>query len=424
MLVFTTLCAQNFKNQSDLQWVCVPNHSDWNYKSGENATVSVLLLNHGMPAADVEIRWGVASDCERATLDQKIVTDKEGRATIKVKTPKKPGFLDVQMACRPADATTDHTNHIKVGFSPETLKPVTKRPADFEQFWSKTLDNSSAVKVVEVKNAKKYSTDEVKCTKVKLEFKLDGVTHYIYGYLSQPRDKEKHPVLISPPGAGVKPMDPLKTQFYAKDAKMIRLDLEIHGIDPALSAEQYKDITTAFGNHTAGGYLCNGIQSRETYYMRHVYVGIIKAVDYLTTLKEWDGKNILVQGNSQGAALSLMLAALDNRITAVACAHPALSDMAGCGYPHFGNTYKEIEVTPQVLNTLAYYDVTSFAPMVKCPVYMTWGYNDNTCPPTTSWMVWNLLTCEKEQFITPITEHWISTETRWRQLRFLQNKAK
>ena len=83
-----------------------------------------------------------------------------------------------------------------------------------------------------------------------------------------------------------------------------------------------------------------------------------------------------------------------------------------------------MKLDKQTIETLAYYDVVNFARLVKCPVYLTWGYNDNTCPPTTSWIVWNTLTCEKESYITPINEHWISTETRYRQMRFLQKHLK
>jgi cephalosporin-C deacetylase-like acetyl esterase len=83
-----------------------------------------------------------------------------------------------------------------------------------------------------------------------------------------------------------------------------------------------------------------------------------------------------------------------------------------------------VKLDKQTIETLAYYDVVNFARLVKCPVYLTWGYNDNTCPPTTSWIVWNTLTCEKEKYITPINEHWISTETRYRQMRFLQKHLK
>ena len=42
---------------------------------------------------------------------------------------------------------------------------------------------------------------------------------------------------------------------------------------------------------------------------------------------------------------------------------------------------------------------------------MTWGYNDDVCTPTTSYAVWNTLTCPKEAVITPVNEHWTSADT-------------
>ena len=53
---------------------------------------------------------------------------------------------------------------------------------------------------------------------------------------------------------------------------------------------------------------------------------------------------------------------------------------------------------------------------------MTWGFNDNTCPPTTSYALWNTLQCSKECLITPINEHWTSDATDRGQLDWvLQN---
>ena len=419
--------AQNFQNQSDLQWIAVPDDSDWTYSSGRDARISVQLLWHGMPLPQTEIAYSVGNDCLEPDVTGTVKTDKMGMTEIRVKAPGKAGFRDCQMTCTVEGKA--FRNHIKVGWTPEQLRPYTQLPSDFEAFWRQVLDDqqkASTLKPV-VTPAPEFSNERVDCYLVKLNGGFEGAPHCIYGYLSIPKGEGKFPVLVSPPGAGVKHMDPLKTQFYATEGGIIRLELEIHGINPSLSIADYKDISRSFGDHHANGYLANGIQSRDTYYMKKVYACLLRAVDYLTTLPQWDGRNILVQGNSQGAALSIVLAGLDPRITAIAIAHPALSDMAGYaekgrtgGYPHFGRHYKEVTLDPATIKNLAYFDVVNFARFVKCPVYMTWGYNDNTCPPTTSWIVWNTLTCEKESYITPINEHWISTETRYRQMRFLQ----
>ena len=60
---------------------------------------------------------------------------------------------------------------------------------------------------------------------------------------------------------------------------------------------------------------------------------------------------------------------------------------------------------------MAYYDVVNFARNLKCPVFMTWGYNDNTCAPTTSYAVYNVITAPKEALLTPVNEHWTSDTT-------------
>ena len=75
------------------------------------------------------------------------------------------------------------------------------------------------------------------------------------------------------------------------------------------------------------------------------------------------------------------------------------------GYPHM---HKIGVLDKNSERTLQYYDVVNFARHITCPVRMTWGYNDNTCPPTTSYAVWNVLTCPKYPVITPINEHWTS----------------
>ena len=80
--------------------------------------------------------------------------------------------------------------------------------------------------------------------------------------------------------------------------------------------------------------------------------------------------------------------------------------------------------TPDNIRTLAYYDVVNFARHISCPVYMTWGYNDNTCPPTTSYAVWNTLACPKESLITPVNEHWTSEQTEYGHMVWIKKHLK
>ena len=54
---------------------------------------------------------------------------------------------------------------------------------------------------------------------------------------------------------------------------------------------------------------------------------------------------------------------------------------------------------------------------------MTWGFNDNVCPPTTSYIVYNMLNCPKESLITPINEHWTSSDTEYGHLLWIKKTS-
>lgn len=420
----TTLMAENYPYRSDYLWLTVPDHADWLYKTGEKAKVEVGLYLYGIPQ-DVEVSYEIGPDMMPATSSGK-VTLKNGRAVIDMGTMKKPGFLDLRLKAQGNDKVYEH--HVKVGFSPELLKPYTKNPSDFDAFWKANLEAArkeveSEKIIVKSEKVEKYTTDEFDCYLLKL--KIDR-RHSIYGYLTRPKASGKYPVVLCPPGAGIKTIkDPMGKTFYAKNG-FIRLEMEIHGLNPEMTDEQFKEITSAFDYEN--GYLTNGLDNRDNYYMKHVYVACVRAIDYLTSLSDWDGKNVFVQGGSQGGALSLITAGLDPRVTACVANHPALSDMAGYldgragGYPHFNRLNHML--TPEKVETMAYYDVVNFARRITCPVFLTWGYNDNVCPPTTSYIVWNQITAPKESLLTPINEHWTTETTNYKQMIWLKEHLK
>ena len=413
--------AENYPYRSDYLWLTVPDHADWLYKTGEKAKVEVTLCRYGIPQ-NVEVSYEIGQDMLAATTKGQVML-KNGRAVIDMGTMKKPGFLDLRLKAQIEGKTYDH--HVKVGFSPEQLKPYTKNPSDFDSFWQKNLEEARKTSLaVECRKVDKYTTNEFDCYLLKIR---TDRRHSIYGYLTKPKKAGKYPVVLCPPGAGIKTIkEPMRNTYYAKNG-FIRLEMEIHGLNPEMTDEQFKEISNAFSGEN--GYLDNGLDNRDNYYMKHVYVACVRAIDYLCSLPDWDGKNVFVQGGSQGGALSLITAGLDTRVTACVVNHPALSDMAGYaetgrtgGYPHFIRENQML--TSEKIQTLQYYDVVNFARRIQCPVYMTWGYNDNVCPPTTSYIVWNLINAPKESLITPVNEHWTTSDTNYGQMLWLKKHIK
>ncbi len=291
-----------------------------------------------------------------------------------------------------------YKHHVKVGFSVDKIQPWTKEPKDFKAFWDKQLADLADLPLTYTKElAKEYCTAS-------------------YAYLFEPKNalKGSCPAVHCPPGAGIKTIkEPLRHRYYA-DNGCIRMEMEIHGLDPRLPQEAFDDLSRAY-NGKENGYLNNGLDDKDRYYMKRVYLSLIRAIDLMTSLPEWDGKNVIVQGGSQGGALSIVAAGLDSRVTQCIANHPALSDMAAYsagltgGYPHYNRV--DGIFTKANIETMAYYDVVNFARYVTADTYMTWGYNDDVCPPTTSIAACNTHTCPKEALLTPINEHFSTDDT-------------
>ncbi|MCM1300981.1 MAG: acetylxylan esterase [Alistipes senegalensis] len=407
-----SLHAENYPYRSDVLWVTVPDHADWRYETGEKASVEVQFYRYGIPQDGITVHYEIGGDMMPADKSGSVVL-RNGRAVVPLGTMRQPGFRDCRLTAVVDGQTYRH--HIKVGFSPERIEPYTQLPDDFADFWKANKAEAARFPLTYTKTpAPEYSTERIDCYLIKLQLNKSGQA--VYGYLFYPKGAEAGscPVVLCPPGAGIKTIkEPLRHKYYP-EAGMIRFEIEIHGLNPTLSAETFKEISNAF-NGRENGYLANGLDDRDHYYMKRVYLACVRAIDLLTSLPEWDGRNVIVQGGSQGGALAIVTAGLDERVTACVANHPALADMAGYkagragGYPHFFRVAGMD--TPEKLRTMAYYDVVNFARFVKADCRLTWGYNDDTCPPTTSQAVYNVLDCPKEALITPINEHWTSEAT-------------
>lgn len=420
--LFTALVmqAENYPYHSDVLWVTVPDHADWLYQLGEKAYVEVQLYKYGIPR-DGQVEWEVGTDLLPGDMHGTAIL-KNGRARIAMGTAKKPCFRDLRLHMTLDGKTYEH--HVKVGFGVSHILPYTQQPTDFTAFWQQKLEESRQYPLHFTKEyVASLSDEKVDCYLMKID--LDRDRHAFYAYLLLPRQAAAGscPVILNPPGAGIKTIkDARKRRFYPEGG-FIRMCIDIHGLNPTLSEDTFSDIDALFPTRD-GSYLRQNLEDRDRYYMLHVYLGLVRCLDILTTLPEWDGRNIIMQGGSQGGALALIGTALDPRVTLCVANHPALSDMAAgsagltSGYPHFKKDSGAY--SPACLKTLPYYDVVNFARHIKVPVYMTWGYNDNVCPPTTSYAVWNVLSCPKESLITPVNEHWTSDATDHHQMEWMR----
>jgi cephalosporin-C deacetylase-like acetyl esterase len=418
ILISQTVFSQNSPAPLKLVDILLtPDHADWNYKTGEQAQVKVTVLKNGVPIKDAEVEYSFGQEMLEPEVSGPLKL-REGYGTILVGTSKQPGFR--QLKVRAKHNGNSYENQVKLAYSPEMIKATTALPADFSDFWKQNIEENRNVPLnPTVQQLPEYSTSTVNVYLVSIQINAKG--QRLYGYLCKPKKPGKYPVLFSPPGAGVKPFAP--SAFFA-DQGFISFTTEIHGLSPMIDADVYRSISSAFGD-----YWLNNLHNRDTYYYKKVYLGCVKAIDYLCSLPEFDGRNVAVTGGSQGGALAIVTAALHPKVKCLASFYPALSDINGYlhnragGWPHMLNpSNARSNNLPENLNTIQYYDVVNFARQIKVPGFYSWGYNDNTCPPTTVYAAVNSIKAPKTISITPISAHWRFEETNRQSIRWIKDQ--
>ncbi|OQP47286.1 hypothetical protein A4H97_07220 [Niastella yeongjuensis] len=407
VLLTVTARAQNSPAPRKLiEFVLTPDAVDWNYKVNQSAAVQVSVFRYGVPLKDATVSYEMGPEMLPADKKGSLVL-KDGQGKIDLGTSKEPGFR--QLVVRTEYGGHSYNDLIKVAYSPDKIAPTVALPADFNQFWDKAKAEADKVPMdVIITPLPQYATPSVEVFLVNLQNYKKG--QRLYGYLCKPKAAGKYPVLFTPPGAGVKSI--LPSLAYAEQG-FISFSIEIHGISPMLDVDTYRNISNAFGD-----YMTDKLDDYENYYYKKVYLGCVRSIDFLCSQPEWDGKNVVVTGGSQGGALTIVTAALDKRVTCLAAFYPALCDMTGYlhnragGWPHLLNARSQaVNDTPEKLKTIGYYDVVNFARQITAPGFYSWGFNDNTCPPTSVFAAVNTIKAPKTIVNTPITGHWRFEET-------------
>ena len=166
----------------------------------------------------------------------------------------------------------------------------------------------------------------------------------------------------------------------------LSLDLNAHG----MLNGQHDDYYRMLENGLLHNYYDHNAADRETYYFRGMYLRLLRAIEFMTQQPEWDGKRILVIGESQGGGQAVAAAGLDSRVTAVVLNVPAMQDFGGArlgrrgGWPHPIESHKDLSAD-MLDATLPYFDGALLIRHSKAEIYCEIGLIDTTCPPSAVW---------------------------------------
>ena len=196
----------------------------------------------------------------------------------------------------------------------------------------------------------------------------------------------------------------------------LSLDLNAHGYLNGQPEEYYQMLEDGM----LKDYFEHNAYDRETYYFKGMYLRLLRAIEYMTQQPEWDGKRILVIGESQGGGQAAAAAGLDNRVSAVALNVPAMQDLGGTragrrgGWPHPIENHPDL--SQEMLDaSLPYFDGSLLLAHSDAEIFCEIGLIDTTCPPSAVWSSLNAARGKKTVKCVPYRTHgW--PEGYWRPL--------
>lgn len=371
------------------------------FKAGEKMVFTVTLLDNGKPVAGKKMIWKRTGD-DGITKKGKVISAKDG-VKIAVSTDK-PGFVRLYVT-----AYDDNGKRLtgmyrkkqrQIFFdggacvAPDTLKGLPE-PKDFDEYWKKQRAILAKVplKVLEKKEVKR--TDKVVAYDVKIAC---AGKMPVSGYLVMPVNAKPKslPAEVAFHGYGVRGS---RLNLGAGKNK-IYLNINAHGLPNGEPKEFYQNLRKT----TLKGYAFSKKENSDpnTSYFHDMYVRIMRALQYVKSLPEWNGKDLKASGGSQGGMQSLAATGLDPDVTSCYAWSPWNCDFGRDKEKRLvGGWY--IKYTP----ALEYYDPINLVKRAnpKCKLFIISNLGDYVCPPSGVWIAYNNFPGPKKMEIRQGCEH-------------------
>lgn len=415
--LWTVITFAQSRPPHPIQVLVSPDKPDWTYAPGEEASFTLRILEHQVPVSGITVSYSVGLE-KMAPHSQGEITLKNGEAQVKGVLTE-PGFLRCEVSVNVEGRT--YRGLATAAYAPEQIQPTQRMPDDFWAFWDNAKAEAAKVPMdVRMTLLADRCTETVNVYEVSIQNYEAGSR--IYGILARPKEPGQYPAVLQVPGAGIRPYAGV---IDVAEQGIITLQIGIHGIPVTHETALYDNLRAA----GLKNYQLFNLDDRDKYYFKRVYLGCVRAVDYLFSLPEFDGSNLAVWGSSQGGALAIVTASLDNRVKHLVSVYPALCDLTGYlhgragGWPHmFNERNAPFMAKDDKVQTSAYYDVVNFARSINVPGYYTWGYNDETCPPTSYYSAYNVIQAPKELDLVQEIGHWTYPEQQARLRQWLVSR--
>ncbi len=368
------------------------------YKAGEPM---VFTLNVDFKGQELKeeyfLIWTRTGDDGKTENGKEKVAD-GSKVTIKTSIDK-PGF--VRILARVVDAKDKEildsaairskpTSRFEGGAGAEIDKlESSPEPADFDAFWVKQKERLAQVPMKADLQKHKNSNDKVTVYMVSIDC---AGPRPVTGFLTVPVNaKEKSlPAVVSYHGYGVRKQN----APGAGTTNQITFSVNAHGYQleqpDAFYAEFSKSIQS---NGNSYAFDAKENEDPEKAYFNHMALRLMRSLEYVKSMPEWDGKSLIASGGSQGGLQAIWAAALDQDVTRCDSNVTWCCDLAGASKMGRLSAGWRVPYTPSI----DYYDAVNHAKRIKCPVDITRaGLGDYTCPPSGLAVLYNNIKSPKK----------------------------
>lgn len=374
LLLSFALQAQNVYEQVMLSL----NSADGVYQAGDTVRVTARSTAEGSERVLMQV---LSYD---KVLYKKEMSLKSGENLVYTKVISEPVSMMVKVnpVSNPKISTT-------VGFlvASQEFVPGFATPADLKTFWDGEVARMRAlkpeVKILPAVSVKEEFQDKCECYQIEINMPEGNPCR---GYVAWPKGATPGslPIYLFVHAAGVNAIFnrssantvlPLALKGY------LVLDINAHGY----LSDQPQEYYDALNEGELKNYAIRDFTGISDYYFHNMYLRDLRALDYAVTLPVWDGKRILVHGESQGGGQALAIAGIDERVTHCVAIVPAITDTGACldgrkcGWPSRSNAFYAMSWKgPEVM---AYHDGALLVSLFKGKLYMECGNIDITCDP-------------------------------------------
>ena len=366
------------------------------YKVGEPIKFTIYTADiEKVPADGLKLTWKRRGD------DGKELT---GEAPFKIgdictieTTLDRPGFIKIEallvdakgepvMRDCLAPGEESWTGNKKVDFvggagvAIAEIRQIVPEPADFDEYWATQKKILASVPLRAFRfPAKGCENDPDQL--IEAVYVSCAGTRPVTGYLVMPKNAKPKSctATLCVQGYGCYVPSVSHQQDLGNE---IRFFVNAHGLeldaDQAYYDDYFKMIKTSDAPWTSYAWNIVENQKADTCYFRWMAMRVMRALEFLKALPEWNGKDLIVEGGSQGGLQTLWAAGLDPDISLAKPCIPWCCDFGVTASTKLRGHW-HIPYAPG----LDYFDGINHAKRAKCRIEITRaGLADYTSPPS------------------------------------------